>query len=309
MKHGVLNVLKPPGMTSHDVVSVVRRARGTKRVGHTGTLDPAASGVLPICVGHATRLAEYLQSDTKIYRAEMSFGFETDTLDALGQIIERGDAAFLTETSLAQSLEKFRGAIEQTPPMYSALKRDGKKLYELARAGETIEIAARPVTISRLELLRFESGPTPRAWLDIECSSGTYIRSLVRDIGQSLGVPATMTFLVRTQSGRFSIENAVLIEDISIEQLIPFADCARWCVAREIVSDALTKRLSLGQKTLLPPLENEGLLNDDRQLVLVRDRESTIFVLALPAVIEATAREGGLFAPDKVFLPDNSTKT
>ena len=148
--HGVLNILKPPGPTSHDIVAQARRALKTKRVGHTGTLDPAACGVLPLCIGHATRLVEYLQAARKIYVAEATFGFETDTLDAVGQTIARSDASHIDEAALNMALHRFRGEIAQVPPMFSALKREGKSLYELARAGETVEIEARAATIFAL---------------------------------------------------------------------------------------------------------------------------------------------------------------
>jgi tRNA pseudouridine55 synthase len=220
--HGVINFLKPPGMTSHDAVAFVRRIAGTKRVGHTGTLDPAAAGVLPICIGQATRLVEYLQEGTKEYIAEVTFGQETDTLDAMGEVVSTGDASHVTEQTLCDVLEEFRGTIQQTPPLYSAIKQGGKKLYELARDGvqeSEVEIQSREVTISQLHLTRFVASDVstqePRAMLHIECSGGTYIRSLVRDIGRALGCGATMTFLVRTRNGFFSIDDARTAEAIS----------------------------------------------------------------------------------------------
>ena len=168
------------------------RATGIRRVGHTGTLDPAAAGVLPICVGQATRLVEYLQAGTKEYVAELTFGYETDTLDAVGTVIRRGDASDVTLERLSQALDGFRGTIEQTPPIYSAIKQGGQKLYELARAGadvDDVEIKSRAVTISTLVVSKFTDGgdkTLPRAMLDIECTGGTYIRSLARDIGPRL---------------------------------------------------------------------------------------------------------------------------
>lgn len=216
--HGVINLLKPPGMTSHDAVAFVRRTLKIKRVGHTGTLDPAAAGVLPICVGQATRLVEYLQAGSKTYVAEASFGYETDTLDGVGQTTREGDASGVTLEAVRAALDAFRGEIDQIPPAFSAIKQDGQKLYDLARAGQVDESALTPrrVTIHEVTPTHFAPDATrPRAMIHIRCSSGTYIRSLVRDLGRSLGCGATMTFLVRTQSGAFDIEGAATLEEIA----------------------------------------------------------------------------------------------
>ena len=203
--HGVVALLKPPGMTSHDAVAHVRRVLKTKRVGHTGTLDPAATGVLPICVGQATRLVEALQGGAKGYLAEATFGYETDTLDAIGQRVRECDASALTLAQLEGALQGFRGAVEQEPPLYSAIKLDGRKLYEVARerGNSDVVIPKRSVTISVLEVTRFFEANAnaeaeananarlalsyPRALVRVECSGGTYIRSLVRDIGRAVG--------------------------------------------------------------------------------------------------------------------------
>jgi tRNA pseudouridine55 synthase len=302
--HGVLNVLKPPGPTSHDIVSQARRALKTKRIGHTGTLDPAACGVLPICVGHATRLVEYLQATRKTYVAEASFGFETDTLDAMGTEVARSATARLYEAGVAGVLEQFRGEIAQVPPMFSALKRDGKSLHELARTGETVEIEARPATIFALELVGFEvRGGVPTATLRLECSPGTYVRSLVRDIGRALGTHATMTFLVRTQSGRFHIGDAVPPEDMKAEMLVPLAQALRWCAAREVESEALVQKLARGQKIVLDAGETQE--NGAGERVLVRGESGTA-ALALPDEAGASARGGGAYRAEKVFLSDGA---
>lgn len=252
--HGVLNVLKPPGLTSHDVVGIVRRVVGTKRVGHTGTLDPAAAGVLPICLGQATRLVEYLQAGTKAYTAEITFGYETDTLDAEGKVLYTSDAAHIDLENLRHALDAFRGEIEQTPPLYSALKKDGKKLYELAREGvEGVEIPTRRVTISYLWVSRFvpsDGSTLPRAILKIECSGGTYIRSLIRDIGHALGTFATMTFLVRTHNGAFNLDEAQTLEQIEAHwqsTLIPLTQVLVWCARLVIVDDAAINCLAQGK--------------------------------------------------------------
>ena len=253
--HGVLNFLKPPGMTSHDAVAFVRRTFGIKRVGHTGTLDPAAAGVLPICIGQATRLVEYLQSGRKTYIAEITFGIETDTLDATGEVVSTGDASHVNLDNLRATLDQFRGTISQTPPMYSAIKRDGKKLYELAREGASeaeLDIQPRQVEIYNLFVPRnFTSSTRTRAMLRIECGSGTYIRSLVRDIGRQLGCGATMSFLVRTQNGAFGIGAAHTPEEVLAQRenaIIPMREVLGWCAFEVIEDDEATEKLSKGQE-------------------------------------------------------------
>ncbi|HEX9996535.1 MAG TPA: tRNA pseudouridine(55) synthase TruB [Abditibacterium sp.] len=296
-KHGVLNLLKPPGMTSHDAVAFVRRVLKNKRVGHTGTLDPAAAGVLPICVGQATRLAEYLQAGTKTYLAEATFGFETDTLDAVGKTIREAPTNQVDLETLRAALDPFRGEITQTPPLYSAIKQDGQKLYEIARAGGDTEIASRKVTISGLRVTRFIEGERPRAMLEIECSGGTYIRSLVRDIGNALGSAATMTFLVRSRSGNFNGENAVTCEEFEANPaLISFEEIANWC-ARSVVEDD-DAALILFQGKLIKSPQNPIASSQSAMTsksILVHNAAKTLFALAIPS------RETGFYRPEKVF--------
>ena len=210
MSDGFLNFLKPPGMTSSDAVVLVRRAfpRGTK-VGHMGTLDPEAAGVLPIGVGRAARLFDYVTEKEKTYRAEIAIGRATDTQDATGREIARGPGA--SAEALRAVLPRFVGEIEQVPPAYSALKVGGRKLYEAARAGEAIDVPARRVQIYDLHFVA-QSGEN-RFLLDIRCGRGTYIRTLCHDIGRALGTCAHMAFLLRTQSGVFSLEDAVTPEE------------------------------------------------------------------------------------------------
>ncbi|GHO45215.1 tRNA pseudouridine(55) synthase TruB [Ktedonospora formicarum] len=179
---GILNINKPLGMTSHDVVARVRKLLKQRRVGHAGTLDPAASGVLPICVGLGTRVAEYLSESGKAYRAEVIFGIVTDTYDTEGQILRTGDTSNLTREEIERVLSTFLGAQMQFPPRYSAIKIKGQPAYKLARAGSEIELQARPVTLERLEILNWES---PRLTLEVACSKGTYIRSLAYDLGNA----------------------------------------------------------------------------------------------------------------------------
>jgi len=213
---GIINVYKEKSYTSHDVVAIMRRIAGTKKVGHTGTLDPDATGVLPVCIGRATKLAEYLASEDKTYIAEVILGIETNTGDISGEITATQMVKF-DEDAIEQAVQSFhfneRGEYMQIPPMYSAIKIGGKKLYELARKGETIDRPARPVIIHDIKVLRFE--PEKNAFtIEVKCSKGTYIRSLATDIGQMLGCGATMSELVRTKSGMFSIDSAIKLEEL-----------------------------------------------------------------------------------------------
>ncbi len=215
--NGVINVLKPPGMTSHDVVDFIRRLCGIRKVGHTGTLDPGAAGVLVVCIGVATKLARFLTEEDKEYRAEITFGLSTSSGDAYGDITGVTGAANLTEKAVRATLPLFTGIIEQTPPMTSALKWHGKKLYELARAGVVVERNKRTVNIHSLEFI-WGTGwgePRPRALLHISCSKGAYVRTLINDIGLSLGCGAHMSFLVRTRAGSFNISESHTLEELS----------------------------------------------------------------------------------------------
>lgn len=207
---GLLLINKPAGMTSHDVVYKVRKKTGIARVGHTGTLDPFATGVLPICVGKATRLASLLTLEDKTYEATLKLGENTDTLDRDGQVMETQEVpADLTEARIETVLEPLRGEIMQRPPMYSAVKVGGKRLYEYARAGEEVERAARPVTIHSLELL---SLAPPHLRFRVHCSKGTYVRVIAADIGASLGCGGHLEALVRTQTGRFTLGQCLSLE-------------------------------------------------------------------------------------------------
>lgn len=203
--HGYVVVEKPAGVTSHDVVGAVRRMTGERRVGHAGTLDPAAVGVLPIAVGLATRTVEYLSESNKGYLAELTFGVTTDSLDGDGTVSEINDVSSLTLEQLGQVLPEFRGDILQVPPMHSAIKIDGRPLYERARRGEEIELDARAVTIHQLEVVSWEH---PVLEIFVYCSKGTYVRSLARDIGEAVGTGAYMSNLVRVSTGPFTLEDA-----------------------------------------------------------------------------------------------------
>jgi tRNA pseudouridine55 synthase len=209
--NGLLNINKSKGMTSHDVVARVRKLLNQKRVGHAGTLDPLASGVLPVCVGQATRVAEYLSESGKAYQAEIVFGTATDTYDAEGTVTATASTAELTPNTIEEVLKHFRGPLMQYPPRFSAIKIQGQPAYKRARAGETIELEPRHVVIYTLEIIAWVP---PQLTLTIECSKGTYIRSLAHDLGIQVGCYAYLASLVRTRSGPF-----ILAESISLEQL------------------------------------------------------------------------------------------
>ena len=211
---GFLNVLKPPGMSSHDVVGAVRRILQIKRVGHAGTLDPAAAGVLPVAVGRAARLIEYLAASDKSYRAEILLGMATDSGDAIGKITEQSaDFPMPSEAKLCNVLEGFQGSITQRPPMFSAVKLNGRKACDMARQEKAVEIPERQVEIRSIKLLRI-SIEERKFLIDVDCSKGTYIRSLCMDIGKCLGIPSLLSFLLRTRVGDFRLEDACTIEEL-----------------------------------------------------------------------------------------------
>ena len=209
---GIFNINKPTGMTSHDVVAIIRRLLQQKRVGHAGTLDPAAGGVLPICVGQATRVAEYLSESGKAYQAEIVFGVATDTYDAEGAVIATASPANVTLASIEEALQHFLGPQMQVPPRYSAIKIQGQPAYKRARAGEEITLEPRPIVIYSLEVIGWVP---PRLALAIECSKGTYIRSLAHDLGMQLGCYAYLDALVRVRSGPFTLSESITLEQLA----------------------------------------------------------------------------------------------
>jgi tRNA pseudouridine55 synthase len=283
---GFLNIDKPRGITSHDVVARLRRVTGTRKVGHAGTLDPMATGVLVLCLGAATRLSEYVMASTKRYRAQVLLGVETDSYDADGQVIANADASHLTRADLERALPQFVGDLQQLPPIYSAIKRDGKKLYELARAGQDVELEPRPVTIHALELVDW-SGPS--FTIDVTCSPGTYIRSLAHDLGAALGVGAHLTGLVRTASGYFTLDNAVSLATI--------LDSAVWqphvIPPQVALTDWPSLRVSAEQALALQQGKRIAGAASGRIVMAYRDDDS------LAAVLE---RRGDSWHPLKVFV-------
>ncbi len=209
--HGVLVVDKPRGITSFDVVRDVRRALRVKKVGHTGTLDPMATGVLPICIGDGTKIAQFITEATKAYDATLKLGATTDTLDAEGKVLETRPVPPLTRELLEAAFEKFRGKVMQVPPMYSAIKIDGKRLYELARAGLEVERSAREVTVYELKLRDFSADEVQ---LSVTCSKGFFVRTLAADLGEVLGCGAHLCALRRTQSGPFTLAQSMPLADV-----------------------------------------------------------------------------------------------
>lgn len=211
---GFLNIYKPVGMTSHDVVAVLRRVTKIKQIGHTGTLDPFAEGVLPICIGKATRLIEYLQDD-KEYLATVQFGAATNTFDLDGEKVFTSDKK-VSRDDIKEGLKSFEGEILQFPPIFSAIKVKGKKLYEYARKGEEVEIQPRKVVIENIELKNFDE-ELQQAQILLKCSKGTYIRSIANDLGKNLGCGGYLIKLIRTQAGKFRVENSVQLDGIDVE--------------------------------------------------------------------------------------------
>lgn len=211
---GFLNIYKPVGMTSHDVVSVLRRVTKIKQIGHTGTLDPFAEGVLPICIGKATRLIEYLQDD-KEYLATVQFGAATNTFDLDGEKVFTSDKK-VSRDDIKEGLKSFEGEILQLPPIFSAIKVKGKNLYEYARKGEEVEIQPRKVVIENIELKNFDE-ELQQAQILLKCSKGTYIRSIANDLGKNLGCGGYLIKLIRTQAGKFRVENSVQLDGIDVE--------------------------------------------------------------------------------------------
>lgn len=210
--NGIINVYKEKGYTSHDVVAVLRKIAGQKKIGHTGTLDPDATGVLPVCLGRATKVCDLLTDRDKTYEAVLLLGKTTDTQDISGAILKEQPTDHLNEAEVTKVIESFKGTYDQIPPMYSALKVNGKKLYELAREGKTVERKSRKVTIYQIHIKEIQ---LPRVRMEVTCSKGTYIRTLCHDIGNLLGTGGCMEELTRTKVGRFELKDSLKLEELS----------------------------------------------------------------------------------------------
>ena len=248
--NGVLLIDKPQGMTSHDVVRLVRRLLRTRRVGHTGTLDPLATGVLPVAVGEATRIVQFLMEGDKTYRALLKLGETTTTQDAEGEVLERRPVEGITADAVVVAARSFEGVIRQLPPMYSALKKDGVPLYRLARQGIVVEREPREVRIDRLQVLEVD---LPLVTLEVDCSKGTYVRTLCHDLGLALGTGAHLLVLRRTRSGSFTEADCVTLEQLEaggtgMPSLLPVAEALRGMPAFEVDAEG-ARRLGDG----IPP--------------------------------------------------------
>ncbi len=208
---GILLINKPAGYTSHDIVGIVRKKLHTKKVGHCGTLDPDATGVLVVCVNKATKAIQFLMSDSKFYRATLSLGKSTDTYDASGKVLEEKEVGALSKDQVVNVLDSFLGKSKQKPPIYSAIKVNGKKLYEYARNGEEVDIKERDIEIMMIKMISFSNNEVV---FDVKCSKGTYIRSLCVDIARKLGYPGHMSHLERRQAGCFSIDDCITLEQL-----------------------------------------------------------------------------------------------
>jgi tRNA pseudouridine55 synthase len=280
---GVLVLDKPAGMTSHDVVDAIRKRFGTRRVGHGGTLDPGATGLLVLGLGRATRFLSYAQSSVKRYRTTAVFGVTTTTQDASGEVIERCEVR-PTEAEVVAAAGKLTGELEQLPPMVSAVRIGGERLYEKARRGEEVERATRPVTIYELVVESFSTEP-PEAVLDVRCSAGTYVRTLVHDLGALLGCGAHLRTLRRTEASGFTEADAVGLDVVTERDLLPLADAVRGLTRVEIDHDAA--RLVANGRRLAVPSEPFA---QGQHLAVIHDKD----------LVAVYVRKGDELVPERV---------
>lgn len=307
MIKGIVILNKPKGLTSHDCVAHFRRKTGIKKIGHTGTLDPQATGVLPICIGRATRMIEYLEHDQKTYLCELTFGITTDTYDIWGRDTDgnpQREIALnqLTRDKIASALHIFRGEIDQRPPIFSALRKNGKRLYEYARKGEEVEIPTRKVTIYQLEMKSFDQ-ELCKADLLITCSKGTYIRSICHDLGQEMGCGAVMSSLERLSCGNMSIEDSVTLEE--------FENAEDYSV---FLKPMLYPLVGLGQ--IQGSMENRADLLDGKKIVIENHQITKIpsnehqkdlyGVLDHEELLSIGKMDRETFKPEKVFIKKES---
>lgn len=298
---GVLIVDKPVGITSHDVVDEVRAIFRMRKVGHTGTLDPPASGVLPLCLGRATKISRFLMDLDKEYVATVRFGVETTTQDSTGEVVAERDASGLTEEALRAVLPRFQGHIEQIPPMVSAIRKDGVRLYELARQGVEVPREPRRVFVKELELLEF-SPPTAR--LRVVCSKGTYVRTLCADIGKALGVGAHQSALVRTRCGAFRLEDAWQLESLRVlddrSKAVLSISQALAHIPALVVAPGFERKVLVGETIFRSALLS--IPQRERELDLVRLVDSEGRLLSVARVQRAgTGGRVVALKPEKVF--------
>ncbi len=299
MYNGIINIYKEKGYTSHDVVAVLRGILKMKRIGHTGTLDPEATGVLPVCLGKATKLAEYLVDKEKTYLAKFCLGIETDTQDHTGEVVQTKDASGIGLDDLVSAAAGFTGELMQVPPMFSAVKVNGKRLYELARQGKTVERKARPVMVHVIDQLALDGNI---ASMRVVCSKGTYIRTLCHDIGNALGCGAHMTELERTQSGPFSVDDSLTLDEVralsesgGLAAAIRPIDSMFPDFLKLHVIDAFGKALINGNK-LPPEAVEEKLPFDDNVRYNIYDGEERYIGLYV------FKSEESRFKPVKLFI-------
>lgn len=288
---GILLIDKPQGITSHDVVSRLRRTFQTRRVGHAGTLDPLATGLLVIAIGPATRFLQYLPLEPKEYVSVFKFGETTNTFDAEGEITETKPVPSNLEEKLVEVFPDFIGSVQQLPPMYSAVKKDGKPLYAYARKGEEVERQLREVYIDELEL---DNVTSDTAQVRLVCSGGTYVRTLAHDVGQAVGCGAFVQSLVRTKVGKFTLDQAVKLEDASPDHLIPLTEALPPTPLIEL-NDTQVVYVRQGRQILIKPLPDSptvGLLDDERNVVgmgrVIGNKVQPECVIPADALVEAS---------------------
>jgi tRNA pseudouridine55 synthase len=293
---GILIVDKPAGWTSFDVVRFLRGRCGEKRTGHAGTLDPAATGVLPVLIGHATRLTEYLMDATKSYEATVQLGLDTDTYDLEGDVLAQSDATSVQLADVEAALTACRGEFLQLPPAYSAIKREGVRLYKMARRGDAVELEPRPVRVHALEVVSYEA---PFLRLHVDCEKGFYVRSLAHDIGAALGVGGTLAALVRSRVGPFTLQHSV-----EIDELRPEFETGAW-LERLFAPDEVL----LGWQAAILGPDNQQRLRFGQQAVLEPSTSTTegndlCRAYSLDGEFLAVMRQAGpgRWQPDKVFL-------
>ncbi len=307
MINGILNIYKEKGYTSHDVVARLRGIVGQKKIGHTGTLDPDAEGVLPVCLGRATKVCDLLTDKDKTYRAVLLLGRSTDTQDVSGTVLKERDPSGLDEDVVRTCVQSFTGDYDQIPPMYSALKVGGKKLYELAREGKTVERKSRRVMIYDIRIYKTD---LPRIWMEVDCSKGTYIRTLCHDIGEKLGTGGCMESLIRTRTGEFELRDSRKLDEVETivregrlpEILLPtdhvFLNCRALTVKKNAESAACNGNpLRENQVTLraLPADSKESLPGENCRYRLYDTAGTFIGIFKY----DETKR---LFRPEKMFL-------
>lgn len=290
---GILNIDKPSGWTSHDVVQRVRRLTGQRKAGHSGTLDPLATGVLLVCLGQATRVAEYLMQGQKTYRATVRLGIATDTYDAEGTVTRETTSFTVPEHQITEALAALRATTSQLPPPYSAVRQDGRRLYQLARRGIEVDPAPRAITIEALDLIAWQP---PDLTIELRCSPGTYVRALAHDLGRMLGVGGHLAALVRRRSGSWCVDEAITLETLqtAVEadewtHLLHPLDAALQHLPRLDLTDAMVTRLTLGQQVAVPGAP-------DAALVRVYAPDGSLRALAQPS-----DQQPGWWQPRKVF--------